>query len=196
MPASRDSWVRFLRLKRQKDSENCSIGPLLTLSINPRTIAINTTSAATELLERAAFSCRPQWQMAKLLGRQNNLGFSPYGPSLRAARKLLHADLNLGSVREHRELLDDVSRILLKSFQEHPETCYESVNRAAQSLIVRFTYGHEPDGDYLRLAHQVMLETGAALQPGRWAVDRLPLRTLFCPFVVMQYSVSRARIGS
>jgi hypothetical protein len=150
----------------------------LTLSVEPAIVVINGASAAFNLLERAAFSSKPKWTMAKLLGRQNNIGFTPYGTRLRAARKLLHADLNPNVVRNHWTLMADMSLSLMKTFMESPDSCYENVIRVSQDLIVNFTYGHFPDEKYTQLARHVMHETGVALQPGRWAVDRYPFRTL------------------
>lgn len=43
-------------------------------------------------------------------------------------------------------------------------------------MIVRFTYGHEADSEFLELAKQVNTHTAIALQPGRWMVNYFPLR--------------------
>lgn len=40
-------------------------------------------------------------------------------------------------------------------------------------------YGRRPDIEFIELANVVMNETGIALQPGRWMVDKIPARKSF-----------------
>lgn len=46
--------------------------------------------------------------------------------------------------------------------------------RNVQELIVMITYGYKPDSRYLKAYHNVMRETGEALQPGRWPINYIP----------------------
>ena len=45
-----------------------------------------------------------------------------------------------------------------------------------EELLVRFTYGQDPNPEYRELAQKVMHETSIALQPGRWMVNLIPAR--------------------
>ncbi|OBZ74344.1 O-methylsterigmatocystin oxidoreductase [Grifola frondosa] len=134
-------------------------GPLISLPTPGRPIiVVNTTSAAIDLLEkRKSFACRPRFPMVELLGRQNNVGFTYYGERLKRMRRALHGALNINIVNDTWISLG------------HP-----SVESNMQELIGRFTYGRNPDDEYIKVANKVMHHTGEALQPGRWMVDSIP----------------------
>ncbi|KAJ7223155.1 cytochrome P450 [Mycena pura] len=154
-------------------------GPLITIPALGRPIVvINTTKAASDLLERrSSFADRPRWPMAELLGRQDNVGFTYYGERLKKMRKELHAALSAGVlVGIWGALLDRESLHLCQALlnAKAPDAFYDSVENNLQQLIVQFTYGRSADLDYIRLAKLVMHQTGEALQPGRWSVNFLP----------------------
>ncbi len=60
------------------------------------------------------------------------------------------------------------------------------VQRKIQELIVLFSYGHKPNVEYIKLAKTVMHQTGEAFQPGRWAVNFLPV----CRFISLSLSMN------
>ncbi|THH06109.1 hypothetical protein EW146_g9716 [Bondarzewia mesenterica] len=133
-------------------------------------------SKILDLLERrSSFQCKPRWPMAELLGRQHNVGFQYYGDRLKKSRRILHASLSVNSVSATwHGLLDAQSAKLVQSFLISPQTFYDDVQSNVQTLVVRFTYGHVPDPDYINLATKVMHETGIALQPGKWLINSIP----------------------
>ena len=61
---------------------------------------------------------------------------------------------------------------------EYLRSAYIVSYRNVEALIVRFTYGRKPDETYTMLAREVMHQTSIALQPGQWAVNFYPARTL------------------
>ncbi|KAG1726073.1 cytochrome P450 [Suillus paluster] len=120
-------------------------------------VVLNGARVAEDLLEKRSkiYADRPTWPMADLIGRQNNVGFTYCGDKLRASRKLLHASLGAVSRNEWNPML------------------VEEVCKYVASLVLRFTYGRELTEDYVRLAKEINLDTGMALQPG-WVVDSFP----------------------
>lgn len=173
-------------------------GPIVTVrSFGQQAIIINSVEAVIDLFEkRSHFSCKPRWPMAELLGRQKNVGFTYLGERHKRTRKILHSQLNPTAVHcVWRNLLDDKCHDLLLHWLESPAAFYEEVHRSdlllcpdnerlsifirtAEELIVQFAYGRKPDPEFSELAKSVMQETSIALQPGRWAVNSFPARTL------------------
>lgn len=156
------------------------LGPLISgpSMANTSVIIINTRDAVFDLLEKRgiAFACRPSWPMAELLGRQNNVGFTYYGERLKKLRKVLQRSLNLRTVSTSwRDLLDERSRELCFALLRSPTQWNDILESKIQELIVLFSYGHEPTPEYIKLAKTIMHQTGEAFQPGRWAVNFIPV---------------------
>lgn len=111
-------------------------GPIFTVRASGRPIIVlNTVEAATDLLERRSnFACRPYWPMIELLGRHKNVGFQPYGESLKRGRRLLHGSLGATVVmKDWGHLLDEQSVRLLRKFLSSPEAFYSNVQEYARS---------------------------------------------------------------
>ncbi|EED79607.1 predicted protein [Postia placenta Mad-698-R] len=154
------------------------IGPLVTVSkLGHPIIVINSAKDATELLDkRSTFASKPRWPMAELLGRQNNVGFQYYGERLKRSRKVLHAALNPDAIaNKWSELLDTQSIKLMRQLASDPSAFYSHIQNNIEELVVLFAYGREPEPEYTRIAKAVMEQTSIALQPGRWAVNRIPI---------------------
>ena len=140
---------------------------------------------------RASFSCR-----LSLTIDFSNVGFTYYGERSKKFRAVLRKPLSVQSTSlcwSH--YFEEKSFDLCQSMFKNPEKFYElvemcvtqrvstiwseltSINGGAsnvQELIVMITYGYKPDPQYLQAYHNVMRETGEALQPGRWAVNYIP----------------------
>ncbi|EIM81805.1 cytochrome P450 [Stereum hirsutum FP-91666 SS1] len=113
--------------------------------------------------------------MAELMGRQNNVGFTYYGERLQRLRKTLHASLNTKAVTDTwSNMLEAQSLALCRHLFRSPTSFVDSIEINIQELIGRFSYGHKPDAEYIRVANDVMHHTGQALRPGRWMVDSVP----------------------
>ncbi|PBK86351.1 cytochrome P450 [Armillaria gallica] len=114
--------------------------------------------------------------MVELLGRQNNVGFTYYGERLKKLRKVLQRSLNLRIVSTFwSDLLDEQSRELCFALLRSPNKWNDILESKIQELTVLFSYGHEPSPEYIKLAKTVMHQTGEAFQPGRWAVNFIPI---------------------
>ncbi|TFY57490.1 hypothetical protein EVG20_g8528 [Dentipellis fragilis] len=159
-------------------------GPLMTItSLSQQVILLTNLDTVFELFEkRSLIYCnRPRWPMADLLGRQDNVGFTQYGERLRKGRRFLHSALN------ERYLLDQDgwgdflvahSLALLRMMVEGDPR--EAVGKLVETMIVQFAYGRDFAAQYGELARQVQAQTNLALQPGRWAVNTMPI-CAFCP---------------
>ncbi|KAA1478269.1 cytochrome P450 [Dentipellis sp. KUC8613] len=154
-------------------------GPLMTItSLSQQVILMTNLDTVLELFEkRSLIYCnRPRWPMADLLGRQDNVGFTQYGERLRKGRRFLHSALN------ERYLLDQDgwgnflgahSLALLRMMVEGDPR--EAVGKLVETMIVQFAYGRDFAAQYGELARQVQAQTNLALQPGRWAVNTMPI---------------------
>ncbi|KAI0764646.1 cytochrome P450 [Fomes fomentarius] len=154
------------------------LGPLITSTVGGRPIiVINTLQAAIELVEkRSHFACRPRFAMAELLGRDKNVGFQYYGERLKRSRKALHGSLNQTAITQTwGAFLDFETTYLLRRLYGSPDSLYDSLQEGIVELVLRFSYGKTPEAEYLDLAKEVMNQTGIAIQPGKWAVNSVPI---------------------
>ncbi|GJE90537.1 cytochrome P450 [Phanerochaete sordida] len=154
-----------------------TISPIATInSVGVPVLILSTVEATLELFsKRSNFSCRPRWPMADLLGRQNNVGFQYYGERLKQSRKILNHSLNPSAVRDiWAALLEESSTGLMQRFLKSPDTFYHNVEWSVDTLIFRFTYGREPDHEYIEQAESAMNATNEALQPGKWWINTVP----------------------
>ncbi|KAJ3722824.1 cytochrome P450 [Lentinula guzmanii] len=155
-------------------------GALITLPrslLGPPVIVVNTSAAASELLDkRSVFACRPNIPMAQLMGRQNNVGFTFYGNRLREMRRVLHSLLSPSAVaNDWNHLIDSHSLELIDRLSKSPETFNQGIEVSLQEMIVCLTYGKKPDEEYIKIAKRVMHDTWTALQHNRWTVNAIPL---------------------
>ncbi|TFK38919.1 cytochrome P450 [Crucibulum laeve] len=147
------------------------------------TIVIDSLDILVELFQKRSeiFSDRPWWPMVQLLGRQDNVGFIPYGNKLREARKLLHAELNPQVVRKWEPLVEEITQKLMIDLKNAPkgdaDHLRRTIRQSVESLMFRLTYGVEPSEDFLSQMAEASKQTGAGLQPGRWAVNSFPILT-------------------
>ncbi|TDL26391.1 cytochrome P450 [Rickenella mellea] len=163
-----------------------AFGPVLSLSLpgTPprRVILLSTPSDINNLYNnRSSIYCtRPTWEMARLIGRQNNVAFTPYGPRLKRARRFLHAALGPKEVESWQALLDkEVNNFLrdLISRDEHERslTLSKLIDSHVSNTATFLTYGHHASPQFVAESEKINLDTGMSLIPGRWALEGFPL---------------------
>ncbi|TFK68097.1 cytochrome P450 [Pluteus cervinus] len=154
-------------------------GPIMCTqaSFGAYAFVVDTAETLVELFEKRSkiFSCRPRWVMAELYGRQNNVGLMYYGEELTRVRKVLHRGIGLQAVPQWENLFEYESLKILSDALADSANLLSSVEYNIESMVVRFTYGHDMDDEFLKLATKVSQQTGVALQPGRWMVNYIPI---------------------
>ncbi|KAG9311162.1 cytochrome P450 [Chiua virens] len=151
-------------------------GSVLFLRLFGRDVFVfNGVQVARDLLEkRSKIYCdRPTWTMADLIGRQDNVGFTYYGESLKSARKLLHSALGPHTRASWSPMLEDQTLNLIRQLIASNDAWEPIIKSHVASVVVRFTYGTEITEEYVKLSEEINRDTGLALQPG-WAVDLFP----------------------
>ncbi|KAF9058456.1 cytochrome P450 [Rhodocollybia butyracea] len=145
------------------------------------TIILDGLNTITDLFQKQGenFSDRPRWPMAELLGRTENVGFTYYGGRLKRARALLQSEFGSHKRSQWAPSIEQAVQQLV-DYWKVPEQCSgdearRCLRRTLESLMFRLTYGFEPSADVLELIKEVNNQTGAAFQPGRWAVNSFPL---------------------
>ncbi|KAL4262834.1 cytochrome P450 family protein [Pleurotus pulmonarius] len=144
-------------------------------------VVINDVDSAFELLEKPNFSDRPQWPMARLLGRDQNVGFLQYGKRLQQSRRILAGSFNRGVVTKHwKGLIESHSTELVRCLLSSPEDFFEDVQTEVKRMIIELTYGDMPNREYISRVNKVQHEISAVIQPTRiWLVNIIPERLVW-----------------
>ncbi|KAJ7764871.1 cytochrome P450 [Mycena metata] len=154
-----------------------TLGPVLSVSTFGKTVIIlNSAESALEIVDRRVnFACKPRWPMAELLGKQHSVAFVYYGERHKKMRKVLHASLNptiiVSTWGEH---VDMQSISLCSALLKAPDAFFTLIEDNIQRHVIGHVYGRQPTSEYCRIIKDVMDQTSAALQPGRWMVDLWP----------------------
>lgn len=104
-------------------------GPILSVpGPGSHRVVINSVETAFQLLDKPNFSDRPHWPMAELLGRDQNVGFLPYGKRLQQCRRILSGAFKHSAVQNHwKDLLEFQSTELVRCLLSSPNTFFEDV---------------------------------------------------------------------
>ncbi|KAK7060436.1 hypothetical protein VNI00_001201 [Paramarasmius palmivorus] len=162
-------WLEYRRW-----SKASSDSALIHFTVKGRqVVVVNEVKHAIELLEKRSknYSNRPTFPMMDLIGRQDNVGFQPYGSQLRLSRRLIHESLRIG---RWEDILDDESSTLLDGIRVSPDSYEQLLAQFIANVIVRYTYGKPADSDYLALVEETAKHSSAAMIPGKWLIDSYP----------------------
>ncbi|TFK48758.1 cytochrome P450 [Heliocybe sulcata] len=146
-----------------------------------RFIFLNSPQVAYELLDKKSliYSDRPVLPMAsELVGWAKTLALIQFGDEFKARRKLIHSFMGTHSSADQLAPIEEHEvKTFLKSVLNDPPQFVEAIRRTAGGIILRATYGYEPQerGDLLvQQIDQVMEQFSVMSVPGAFLVDIVP----------------------
>jgi cytochrome P450 len=159
-------------------------GPISSLTVLGQTIVIiHNKSLAMELLEKRAaiHSGRPAMVFGmEMCGWSVFMSSLPYGSAYRLSRKLAYQEFGSKAAIEKYYNLQErvVGRFLWRANKDQGSNLLGHLQTEAAELILKATYGYnvEPhkNDPLVDLVDEAMEQFGAAIVPGKWAVDILP----------------------
>ncbi|KAL4923087.1 cytochrome P450 [Aspergillus undulatus] len=158
-------------------------GPISTVSVlGQRLIILNDVRLAFELLEKKSviYSDRPKLPFASLCGLDGTVLMQGYGKRLKAYRKYIHRELgsSLSASRFNQTQETEVRRFLV-CLLDAPQHLPEHAKRLAGAMILKVLYGYRMDytalDPLLDFIEKTLENTTAALVPGTWLVDAVPI---------------------
>ncbi|KAL4900392.1 hypothetical protein BDW74DRAFT_188242 [Aspergillus multicolor] len=177
MPAA-DSpdWVHWMK---HKDL----YGPISTVAVpGQRLIILNDAKVAHELLEKRSliYSDRPSSPFASLCGMGETVLMQGYGKSLRTYRQYIHHEMGTyKAVSRFDQSQDTAVRRFLLRLLDTPQHLHEHARGLAGALILRVLYGYHMDytrnDPLLDFIEEALKGFIAALVPGTWLVDAVPI---------------------
>ncbi|KAL3477054.1 cytochrome P450 [Aspergillus californicus] len=158
-------------------------GPISTVSVfGQRIIILNDARLAFDLLEKKStiYSDRPKLPFASLCGLDNTVLMQGYGKRLRAHRRYIHRELGSSlSVSRFNQTQETVVRRFLVCLLDAPQHLPEHAKKLAGALILKVLYGYRMDytalDPLLEFIEKALESTLAALVPGTWLVDAVPI---------------------
>ncbi|KAK0469549.1 cytochrome P450 [Desarmillaria tabescens] len=143
-----------------------------------KTIVLNSSQAATELLEKRSgnYSDRPDLNMMNLTGWNFSLAFMRY--SDRTHRRMFHQYFQPRAILAYYPVQTKATLVLLQQLLKSPDECFHHVRHHAGSIIMKTVYGYdvEPNGDrFVHLADQALTSIRVAGAEGTFLVDYLPI---------------------
>jgi len=174
MPTER-AWITFAFWGKK-------YGSIMYLSVLGQSIIVlNSPDVVIELLERRnrLYSDRPLIPMAgELLGYSKFIALEPYGSRHRDGRKLLMSGINKSKGHEYSRSQEAKVIQLVLRLSKTPDRFLRHIRWFVASLVIQITYGHNAESDddsLIALGEQVMDDFGAAVRPGAFLVDSLPI---------------------
>ncbi|OJJ00341.1 hypothetical protein ASPVEDRAFT_39786 [Aspergillus versicolor CBS 583.65] len=177
MPAAGSpDWLHWLEHKEL-------YGPISTVSVlGQRLIILNDARLAFDLLEKKSliYSDRPKLPFAALCGLDGTLLMQRYGKRLKAYRKYIHHDLGSStSVSRFNKTQETEVRRFLVCLLDVPQRLPQHARKLAGALTLKFLYGYHMDytapDPLLDFIERTMEKVLAALVPGTWLVDAVPI---------------------
>ncbi|THU96290.1 cytochrome P450 [Dendrothele bispora CBS 962.96] len=172
------SWLKFSEWHKQH-------GDLVYVeALGNKILVLNTMKAVNDLLVDRAniYSDRPTFTMVgELMGLENSLALSPYGPTLRQHRKLCHVAFSPEAVKKYHGIQEEAITMYLKEIIEMPQNFVKQLRLTAGRIIMSVTYGipaSTPDDVYIVEAEETMEMIGKSTVPGAHLVDLLPILRL------------------
>ncbi|KAF8524233.1 cytochrome P450 [Gautieria morchelliformis] len=157
-------------------------GPLVYFRLfRQPVILINTRQAACDLLEKRSsiYSDRPNdFIMAELIGWNQGVTLSAFGPRHRKYRKLLNSTLNSTAARRLWPIQESGVYRFLVRLADDPDHFYEHIRTSVSETIVMITFGQECSKDsfpYSEMAERTQHAFSAATSPYTYTVDILPI---------------------
>ncbi|BCS17694.1 cytochrome P450 [Aspergillus puulaauensis] len=177
LPASGSpDWVHWLKHKEL-------YGPISTVSVlGQRLIILNDARLAFELLEKKSviYSDRPTLPFATLCGLDGTVLMQRYGKRLQTYRKYIHRELGSSlSVSRFNKAQETEVRRFLVCLLDAPQRLPQHARKLAGALTLKFLYGYRMDytapDPLLDFIDRTMEKVLAALVPGTWLVDAVPI---------------------
>ncbi|THU82832.1 cytochrome P450 [Dendrothele bispora CBS 962.96] len=159
-------------------------GPIVSASTFGVTIVvINSYKKAIELMDQKStiYSSRPRPTMpVKLMGWENAMAFTEYGPRLRSYRKTFHNELgNMASLRNYWSQEESHAKHFVKRVLESPENLFDHCfHRHAGAIILRVAYGYrakDHDDEFIKAGNTAMQSFNEGCSPSRFMVNQLPI---------------------
>ncbi|KAI0253130.1 cytochrome P450 [Lactifluus subvellereus] len=145
-------------------------------------IILNDLDIANEILDKRGATCsdRPVFTMAgELAGFGKWTSSMMYGPRLKESRKYMHRAIGTReSLEKFDHLFDSEVRKSLKATLRDPENVQQHIRQAAGAIIVRITYGYEPQeqGDpIIVLGKSILADFSRFSELGAYLVDFIPV---------------------
>ncbi|KAJ7510129.1 cytochrome P450 [Mycena galericulata] len=185
------SWLGFLALPSGTDREwrtygkwAAKWGEITSVTVfGQPVVVLNSVKATTEMLDKKSsiYSDRPTFQMCgELVGWKQGTPLLTYGtPQFRRHRKYFHQLFGTQQLlsRFHPIEMDEF-RKFLKRLLDSPERFLSHIHLTSSAVVLRITYGYtvEDENDpIVELVNSVMAEFSAAIAPGAFLVDLLPI---------------------
>ncbi|KAJ7285227.1 cytochrome P450 [Mycena rebaudengoi] len=191
LPPGPRPWLGFLALPSGKDREwetyskwAVKWGDMTSVTVFGQPVVIvSSLKIATEMLDKKSsiYSDRPVLQMSgELIGWNKGIALLGYGtPGFRRSRKYFHQ--LFGSqihLKKFYPLEEEETHIFLLRLLESPEQFLSHIHRLSSAIALRIAYGYTLQGEkdpLVGLVTTVMEEFSAAITPGAFMVDVLPI---------------------
>ncbi|KAF5370310.1 hypothetical protein D9758_006886 [Tetrapyrgos nigripes] len=169
--------------KRYYEWFQTSSHPVMSLSLpgNRKVLLVSGMEALHTLYttRSSIYSTRPLWRMARLIGRQNNVAFTPYGEKLKTARRFLISTLGQKQITNWGALLDKEVTLVMKNLLELDNSKRDSevsdlIHLHISDIVTLLTYGHRATPQYIAESEAIGHDTGLSLIPGKWAIEGFP----------------------
>ncbi|KIY61912.1 cytochrome P450 [Cylindrobasidium torrendii FP15055 ss-10] len=156
--------------------------PLISVSaFGTHIISVNTLKKSNELLEgkSAIYSSRPHVPMpVDLMGWENAMAFTPYGPRFKAYRKTFHEELgNPAALRKFWPQEEIHARKFLELCYKSPTELERHCFHHAGAIILRVAYGYEAlenDDPMVKVGNEAMDTFNKGCAPGSFMVNQIP----------------------
>ncbi|KAK7023504.1 hypothetical protein VNI00_016722 [Paramarasmius palmivorus] len=159
-------------------------GPIVSASAFGATIVVvNQYKAAVKMLadsqKGAIYSSRPFIPMAFLMGWENAMAFTPYGPRFRKYRQVFHEEMgNTKSIQSYWPQEVAHARHFVKLCTETPERLMEHCFQHAGAIVLRVAYGYvakDHDDEFVEAGNVAMKSFNEGCTPGAYMVNNLPI---------------------
>ncbi|KAG8759911.1 hypothetical protein FRC12_009667 [Ceratobasidium sp. 428] len=160
---------------------NDQYGPIVCVRmLHKRMFVISDPNLISELFEKRAanYSDRNISGMARLIGWDKNVVFTPYGPLLKRYRTMLQRALNNRVSLDYIPLQQYEIQRFMRRLIDQPGEFMAHVHLMAASIAVRIAYGYKvnsADDHIVQAAEELMSAFSDIAAPARWAVNILPL---------------------
>ncbi|CCM01203.1 uncharacterized protein FIBRA_03251 [Fibroporia radiculosa] len=144
-------------------------------------VVVSSLEHATELLERRStlYSDRPILTVGgKIVGWDQIVVLTPYGPRFREARRLLSRWIgSRSSVARFAPMLQHETSKYLLDLRRSPEQFVNHIKKSAAAIILTMTYGYQIKGDkdpLIEIVDRAMAQFTVLTTPGTFLADIFP----------------------
>ncbi|CAE6440227.1 unnamed protein product [Rhizoctonia solani] len=169
-------WLGYAKIGRDYQSDIISLSAL-----GKTVVVLNSQRAVTDLLDRRAnYADRPTIPMINLMGLDDIITFSQYGPRWRALRKAIHLDMQESVIPKYwPSQAAEAQRLVARLFAHKDKALLRDVQHWAAAFLLSGTFGYHLPSDtsndpILPYMEELLDLVNSGVQPSRFLVNLLP----------------------